>query len=184
MPNWVLNEVEFTGEQKEIEKIKEYIKSEDNDFDFEKIIPMPSHIFRGSVGEKEFQIYGEDNWYDWSRKNWGTKWNSSDAEWHGDDCVTFETAWTAPVPVFEMLSKLFPDMKFKVRYADEDLGSNCGTIEYDGKSFVVNEMHDFEFSCDVWGYDPDEMQDEDDECYNDEEDEEELIEFEDEDEYE
>ena len=42
--------------------------------DFEKIIPMPKNIYRGSLGPDERQKYGNNNWYDWSVAHWGTKW--------------------------------------------------------------------------------------------------------------
>lgn len=41
--------------------------------DFNKVIPMPEHIFR-DMAERE--KYGKDNWYNWSIAHWGTIWNS------------------------------------------------------------------------------------------------------------
>jgi len=42
----------------------------------------------------------------------------------------FETAWNRPFRVFEKLSSMFPDVKITVAFADEDIGSNCGVMEY------------------------------------------------------
>lgn len=38
----------------------------------------------------------------------------------------FKTAWTCPVEIFKNISLRFPDVKVIVKFADEDLGSNCG----------------------------------------------------------
>lgn len=99
--------------------------------------------------------YGNTTWYGWCCNNWGTKWNSCDACWESDDMVTFNTAWSAPVPIFDHLRKLFPDVAFSVDYADEDFGNNCGRISWDQDSdFHVEEINSYEFACEVFGYDP------------------------------
>lgn len=104
--------------------------------------------------------YKASNWYDWCWDNWGTKWNADEPYWEGDNFVSFNTAWNTPTPVYQRLSELFPDVTFMVEYADEDLGNNCGTIEYDGENFFVNEENSLEFACEVWGYDPEELKEE------------------------
>ena len=47
------------------------------------------------------------NWYDWATKYWGTKWNGYDADvlHEGDSilAVRFDTAWSAPTPIFDAL---------------------------------------------------------------------------------
>lgn len=69
--------------------------------------------------------YGCTTWYDWSRFNWGTKWNAYNVEVVGN-AVYFSTAWSAPEPIFKALSKMFPDVRFDVVFADEDCGYNTG----------------------------------------------------------
>lgn len=67
---------------------------------------------------------------DFARSSWGTKWNALgsavDAE---NGTVRFDTAWSCPIPVFEALSEMFPQEVLTVTYADEDIGSNCGTVK-------------------------------------------------------
>lgn len=72
-------------------------------------------------------LYGHQTWYDWNRAKWDTKWNAcrsqeTDAGW------IFETAWSAPLNVIRVLSEIFPEVEFTLRYADEDIGANCGEI--------------------------------------------------------
>lgn len=73
--------------------------------------------------------YGFAYWYPWAVHNWGTKWNAYEVESDGD-FVTFQTAWAHPEPVFLKLSAENPEISIKVEYADEDIGSNCGTVVY------------------------------------------------------
>lgn len=43
--------------------------------------------------------------------------------------VVFRTAWNTPRPVWATLAALLPQgLRIEVQYADEDLGSNCGSF--------------------------------------------------------
>jgi len=44
MPNWVTNIILLEGDAKQIEALKEHVKSEESEFDFNKIIPMPEEL--------------------------------------------------------------------------------------------------------------------------------------------
>ena len=79
MPNHVTNIVRVSGDPEKVKAMFEDIKDDKiglGSIDFNKVIPMPEHIFRGNLGMAEREKYGKDNWYDWSISNWGTKWNS------------------------------------------------------------------------------------------------------------
>ena len=115
------------------------------------------------LGEKylsNIEKYGASTWYDWHCTHWGTKWNASEPIWYGDNMVTFDTAWSAPEPIFQKLAELFPDIDIDVDFADEDLGNNCGQITCREGQYEVEYVNSFEFACDVWGYDPEEMKEE------------------------
>lgn len=58
---------------------------------------------------------------------WGTKWNAMDTEVE-EDYIKFQTAWAMPKPVVFALSEKFPEELIKIKYADEDLGFNCGSF--------------------------------------------------------
>lgn len=108
MPNWTDNTVEIWGSSEVLNKLKDLFGSEESVFDFQKIIPMPANIFRGNLGEKERKEHGENNWYDWGRANWGTKWNSVESklvEIPEQDLIvySFLTAWDAPRPLAQFI---------------------------------------------------------------------------------
>ena len=77
------------------------------------------------------QQCGHMYWYDWSNDHWGTKWNAygqPDGGFENDDTAfEFETAWSHPFGLIEQLSKRNPAVTFAVEFADEDIGSNCGS---------------------------------------------------------
>lgn len=131
MPNWVKNIVHALDEDANFE---EFTNDEGN-FTFEKIVPMPSNIYRGAFGQQEKQIYGENNWFDWSRKNWGTKWDACEPEVNGRT-VVFNTAWSCPEPVLIALAKKVGGVL--VFYADEDIGNNFGAFFVTKKGEVVD----------------------------------------------
>jgi hypothetical protein len=69
---------------------------------------------------------GHENWYDWSVANWGTKWNAVRAaieELPGEDGapeIRFDTAWSAPFPVYHKIAALFRQLAFEFSWTDED----------------------------------------------------------------
>jgi hypothetical protein len=108
MPNHITNIINAPKE------VLDSLLNNEGEVDFNNIIPMPKDQ--------------EDNWYAWSCENWGTKWNAYDTYRIDDDQITFNTAWSAPIPFFEALSEKFPEYLIEVTYADEDMGHNCGTL--------------------------------------------------------
>jgi len=57
-------------------------------------------------------LYGADNWYDWTQRHWGTKWGCYDNDYsHGT--YSFTSAW-GPVDdsIIELLSKDIPSFSY------------------------------------------------------------------------
>ena len=122
MPNWTSNNVLFVGKKNQLKKLQTILKSYDNEFDFNNVIPMPNELsdtVSGSENAKpEWQKkrsqeliskYGADNWYSWSIENWGTKWNAIDTEVEQRDgtlIYRFNTAWDAPRNIAEALLRM------------------------------------------------------------------------------
>lgn len=118
---------------------------------------------KGKQYVDNYKNYGATTWYEWSIRNWGTKWNACGYEEDVDystngNYLEFETAWSAPHPIIEKLSEDYPEITFVHKWADEDLGSNCGMRIYENGEFHMLDITDeFSFACGVWGYDPEEM---------------------------
>ena len=162
MPNWVRHKVEVKGNKDRVYGFKINHIKEDIDgimFDFSTVIKMPETVYTGSLGEKERKKYGSNNWYDWSIKNWGTKWNSAHTsvrkmvktETGYVLRLEFDTAWSTPIPVIKELAKMYPDLQFDVQFADEDIGSNCGFYSFDKNGADVTFLDDEGLAKDVWG---------------------------------
>lgn len=138
MPNHIYNSIKITAPEKDIGSIRQAIQHDrlgPGTIDFEKIIPMPDYIFRGNLGPAEREAYGADNWYDWSIEHWDTKWNAygfQDFPEPDDNEIVFNTAWSAPTPILQKLSQMYPDALFEHSWADEDIGANLGIAEYKG----------------------------------------------------
>ncbi len=144
MPNWCFNALESRGKKELIERLLKDIKVEDDEdvpfrFSLNKIIHMP----------EEYQRNGE--WYDWSCKHWGTKWDATctkleTEELNSDDPkikIKFDTAWAPPLIVTDVLSKMFPDLVLRHYYAFED-GGDPGYYEFvDGE---VKEEREFDLT--------------------------------------
>jgi hypothetical protein len=119
---------------------KSYIKKETNHsnpvFAFWNIVRPPEDKFdeyfarkgydkNGSYGDTEF------NWYNFNIREWGTKWDVAvldDEEYPDTEIMIdepdnvqyrFNTAWSPPVPVIDVLSKQHPDCVFDLEYEEE-----------------------------------------------------------------
>jgi len=106
--------------------------------------------------------YGCINWYDWRVKYWGTKWNAYSQSLIKDG-VQFQTAWSTPFPAMCGLSKMFPELVFHINYADEDVGSNCGSYDLKNGELVKEHIPEQgkesrEFACEILEIDPKEIE--------------------------
>lgn len=75
-----------------------------------------------------YQKTGFFYWYEAQVDSWGTKWNAYGQN-IANDYISFQTAWSIPMPVLMELSRKYPAITFDIKYADEDLGSNCGMFQ-------------------------------------------------------
>ena len=88
-----------------------------------------------------YMKHGYLTWYDWRLDKWGTKWNAYNHVYHGLGEMEFETAWSTPEPVMRALSVKFPNVEITVRFADEDIGTNCGEYSYKNGALVHTHSH-------------------------------------------
>lgn len=151
MPNHITNIVAVFGDESRIQAMLKEIQTDEyglGSVDFNKIIPMPD----------------DTDSYDWCIVNWGSKWNSygytADSGFK-DGKLTFLTAWSAPHPILQRLSEMFPDIEFEHEWADEDIGMNCGRyVYYDGERteeyYPESNRERIEFAARVMDSDPSE----------------------------
>ena len=219
MPNWVRTRLTFNGEKNRVAEIKELVKTTGkddegrgytNEFDFNKVVPMPEeldidssssgecgmrylilkdkHLILWTDDDRSFMErmekqkeknpnrfnedielgkkylsniskYGYKDWYNFRCDKWGTKWNSSEAEWIADNCVEFETAWGFCYPIVKKISEMFPDVAIEAEWSDEDAGSNTGSIEIHNKVYIRENYPDdrsneaYKLYKELWGCD-------------------------------
>ena len=68
--------------------------------------------------------YGAPNWYEWSIKNCGTKWDLPYGEVQADETFLddgeityrFETAWSPPEPIYRDLRDQYPNLRISWHY--------------------------------------------------------------------
>lgn len=113
MPNYCQNKIiiQLNGETLEF-----------GDTLFENHFPMPAHIYRGSLGEEERKLHGENNWYDWAWENWGTKWDPEivdEEDIDGGLIIWASSAWAPPIQGILKLSELFPKAEFELEYSEQ-----------------------------------------------------------------
>lgn len=130
MPNYIINKLQVIGEPEKIKEVMDFIRSDDGKWrmDFNKIVPIPPHIYQGNLGKAEEDLFGEDTWYQWCPKYWGSKWNAickEDASRCTDDTVYFQTAWSGVPKLIYLLHSRFDEVKIVYEFADEDIGYNC-----------------------------------------------------------
>jgi Api92-like protein with ferredoxin domain len=81
--------------------------------------------------------YGHLTWLEWALENWGTKWNAYSQRSVNDTAIRFDTAWSAPLKVLSALSKKYPEETFRLRWADEDFGSNTGDVTFKNSEIIA-----------------------------------------------
>ena len=136
-----------------------YAKYKTKRFTYEAVIPSPK---TKKECPKEYLMNEESHsqaledrpWFDWYRfhlNHWGTKWNACDGYTKiGATQLTFvfSTAWSIPDRIYEKLFTWCDEQGYdiEVRYADEDIGSNCGMISLKASEHDLTHCHEAEIT--------------------------------------
>lgn len=108
-------------------------------FDIKKLSDESFEQFIGMA--RNWRACGYLHPMDFARKVWGTKWNACQPKAEPDEGrCEFETAWSCPTGVLVKVSERFPGDEITVTYADEDIGSNCGTFTLKGGQIVQQDI--------------------------------------------
>lgn len=114
----------------------------------------------GKTAVENLMQYGATTWYDWRTRGdtWNTKWNSYSPSYDGGNEICFQTAWSAPHPIVEKLSEMYPEVSIKHMWANEDLWQDCGSRTYLGGEMIdydepSNDKEQLEAAASIWGYD-------------------------------
>ncbi len=141
MPNWCYNRLEINGPKDQLEALENLVRTEENEFDFNAILPYPFKqmdddypAYNDPDRVEKLAAYKEkygteldgfnSGGYDWCWENWSTKWNASDVCWEDSSdelCVTFETAWSPPAKVIAALAEKFPELNMTLSYTEEGM---------------------------------------------------------------
>lgn len=126
MANYCENNLSISGDGKELKEFNKKTQTKKLVFTLEKLVPTP----------KEYLKKGDERWYDWRKKEWGTKWDvypDSVSKDFDDDRIdiSFDTAWSPPLEWLKKASKIFKNLFFRIHYKEEGMG-------YEGVAKVNN----------------------------------------------
>ena len=92
--------------------------------------------------------YGAPDWWCWRNEHWDTKWNAYNfglmaANYEDintyDNTIEFDTAWSAPFPIYQKISENYPDVTLDCFWCEEFFGSNVGKATYsNGQQTSIN----------------------------------------------
>ena len=148
MPNWVSNSITIEGSPDLVNRIKEQVskpyvmpvqshgdlaygvsdKLIESPFSFWNIItPIDLEAYVKQPDFKAEKPFAGNDWYNWNNRNWGTKWDSTNADLvdeveNGDNLVlvyNFETPWGTPNAVLIELSRQYPSVLITNEYQEE-----------------------------------------------------------------
>ena len=120
MPNYVYNRLQIKCCAVDMARIKRSSFTDEN-FNFNKLIPQPLHIYTSDISSHDSNDFGEFTWYQWRVNNWGTKWNAGDntnSFKEGIFTIKFTSAWTIPYPVIIAFANKF-QLDFVHEYIEE-----------------------------------------------------------------
>lgn len=98
---------------------------------------------------------GYDSWYEWSNKNWGTKWNvnpDQTDDWVNEGTyayVTYDTAWGPPNEAIRKVSEMFPKLKIRNIACDPGMNWSCTSDFRNGSEATSEHKLDDSFGREV-----------------------------------
>jgi hypothetical protein len=120
-----------------LEHISDFLKSEDQILDFNRVKKSPEHqdgVFWNDTyfTDEDKKIYGNRNIFDWSIEYWGTRLNCFNVNMFqlGNKLIyTFNTKDRPATKIAKIISAYFFGYNINIDFYDEEnFGYNCGTI--------------------------------------------------------
>ena len=132
--------VKMISQMKFNRTIKDLIENQNNMLSFSD---EELDLFTQAIKNK--RDHGHAYRYSYRRENWGTKWNAYECHLNKDlGCYIFQTAWSSVEGIILEMSSQFPDVRFLYKWADEDTGSNVGSLSISNGAVVERESFENE----------------------------------------
>jgi hypothetical protein len=116
------NRLTVSGPGEELQSFVDRVQTDEQPLSFETVAPTPAEFLK-------------QGWYEWRIEHWGTKW---DAEFEDVTeplrirrtraTYVFLTAWGPPVEWLQPASEAYPELTFRLDYADQG-GAYSGVRE-------------------------------------------------------
>ena len=120
MTNWCDNTMIIRGKEKEVKKLLDMIRGDEEYIDFEKIIPIPPEITKDAT-EIDFKSWCMENW-----EATGNATNSSLVVKHTrpfeEAEILFDTPIGCPMPILKKISQMFPEMYIRIITTEPNMG--------------------------------------------------------------
>lgn len=135
--------------------IENYINQED-------IKTLEDLIAYGQKAIENIEKYDAMDWYQWSIRNWGTKWNACHNIYNEQNTPTeirFDTAWGNVAGLMALLSKKFPENEFEYVFSEEQIGIQTGNLTFKNGEIIDGTFYDdlskqaYEIAFELWGDD-------------------------------
>ena len=122
MPNIYYNTLVIKGDSNILSNFYNNNKTDNKGLSFKKYIPLPNKINNKKL---EIGLIKENNWYDWSLKNWGSKWDAFNVivKYNIKSNILkykFMTAINPPVIWLKSIANKYNMLNFELSYKDEE----------------------------------------------------------------
>lgn len=157
MPNWCYNTMSLTGSKKEIKKFIKDIRSDENGYDMNKLVPLDERASKTvEMGEAVISAFSTSadgfDGYGHAIDRWGSKWGacSIETDYPLANTVRYESAWSPCTQLIINISVQYPNVIFSVVSTEEADLFACYEVIHNGNIVERGEI-------DPQNYDP-EMQ--------------------------
>ena len=131
---YLLNDGVFNKSDKLSVKVEKYLKYLEDKIEV-------NALTEGRLAIENEKKHGAQDWYSWSIRNWGTKWDAGQLNhldsYEGNLILCFDTAWSPPIPWLEKVTEKYPLLTIKMRVTEES-DAFIGIITARGGNVIPN----------------------------------------------
>ena len=150
--NWGAKHYENQAEEAKVSLAKIAAGEPGTMFSLDSFSPVAPFIFQGGLSLEDEKRTGRRNWYVDNRRRFGTKWDAYNCvvreevtdlgDGNSKFVFYYETAWSQPQPILDLIAQAYPDLHVTLEYLDE--GWCFWGVRYSyGYDVVDNEHTDY-----------------------------------------